>query len=107
MFDWLAANIGSVIVGLAVLCIVAAVLFKIVRDKKRGKGYGRQMVCLAVQYAFDVLNVQKVSLGVFENNAPAIGCYRACGFGEVRLEQTEQYSCLGQVWKCIEMQRQR
>ena len=32
MFDWLAANIGSVIVGLAVLCIVAAVLFKIVRD---------------------------------------------------------------------------
>lgn len=38
MFDWLAANIGSVIVGLVVLCIVAAVLFKIVRDKKRGKG---------------------------------------------------------------------
>ncbi len=38
MFDWLAANIGSVIVGLAVLCIVATVLFKIVRDKKRGKG---------------------------------------------------------------------
>ena len=81
--------------------------FVIVDDKKRGRGYGKQMVCLAVQYAFDVLNVQKVSLGVFENNAPALGCYRACGFGEVRLEQTEQYSCLGQVWKCMEMQRQR
>lgn len=81
--------------------------FVIVDDKKRGRGYGKQMVCLAVQYAFDVLNVQKVSLGVFENNIPAIGCYRACGFREVRLEQTEQYSCLGQVWKCIEMQMQR
>ena len=81
--------------------------FVIVDDKKRGRGYGKQMVCLAVQYAFDVLNVQKVSLGVFENNIPAIGYYRACGFREVQLEQTEQYSCLGQVWKCIEMQRQR
>lgn len=74
--------------------------FVIVDDKKRGKDYGKQMVRLAVQYAFDVLNVQKVSLGVFENNAPAIGCYEACGFRNVHLEQAEQYLCMGQIWKC-------
>lgn len=38
MFEWLTANIGSVIVGLVVLCVVAAVAFKLIRDKKRGKG---------------------------------------------------------------------
>ncbi len=81
--------------------------FVIVDDKKRGKGYGKQMVRLAVQYAFDVLNVQKVSLGVFENNAPAIGCYEACGFRNVHLDQAEQYLCMGQRWKCMEMQLEK
>lgn len=38
MFEWLAANIGSVAVGLVVLFIVSAVLFKVLRDRRRGKG---------------------------------------------------------------------
>ena len=46
--------------------------FVIVDDTKRGQGYGKQLVSLAVAYAFDELKADKVTLGVFENNTPAI-----------------------------------
>lgn len=78
--------------------------FVIVDDKKRGMGYGKEMVALAVQYAFDFLKVKKVSLGVFENNQTALHCYRACGFTEVSVEKTESYLCMGETWNCIEME---
>lgn len=78
--------------------------FVIVDDKERGKGYGKEMVSLAVRYAFDFVKVKKVSLGVFENNAAAINCYRACGFKEVKLQEMESYRCMGEVWNCIEME---
>lgn len=78
--------------------------FVIVDDKERGKGYGKEMVSLAVRYAFDFVKVKKVSLGVFENNTAAINCYRACGFEEVQLQERESYRCMGEVWNCIEME---
>lgn len=81
--------------------------FIIIDDQKRGKGYGKEMLSLGVQYAFSFLKAKKVSLGVFENNQAAYGCYKACGFQEVKLEQPECYSCMGQVWNCIEMERLR
>ena len=36
----LTQNLGTVIIGLAVACIIAAVIAKIVRDKKKGKCVG-------------------------------------------------------------------
>lgn len=77
--------------------------FVIVDDKKRGKGYGKALVSLAIHYAFDFVMVKKLSLGVFENNTAAIHCYRSCGFKPVRTETTERYSCMGETWDCIEM----
>lgn len=79
--------------------------FVIVDDKKRGMGYGKELVLLAVQYAFDFLKVKKVSLGVFENNQTALHCYLACGFTEVSVEKAESYLCMGETWNCIEMER--
>ncbi|MDE5863742.1 MAG: GNAT family N-acetyltransferase [Lachnospiraceae bacterium] len=78
--------------------------FVIVDDTKRGKGYGKEMVSLAVQYAFDFIKVKKISLGVFENNTVALECYKACGFRTVELQEVENYHCMGEVWKCIEME---
>lgn len=78
--------------------------FVIVDDKKRGNGYGKEMLSLAIQYAFDFVKVKKISLGVFENNKAAINCYEACGFKKVALENTESYHCMGEVWNCIEME---
>lgn len=79
--------------------------FVIVDDSKRGEGYGKQLVSSAVKYAFDELNADKVTLGVFENNTPAINCYLACGFKTVKKENTESYKCMGEIWNCIEMEK--
>ena len=38
MFEWLAANLATIVVSLIVLAIVSLVVWKMVRDKKRGKG---------------------------------------------------------------------
>lgn len=78
--------------------------FVIVDDSKRGRGYGKEMLSLAIRYAFDFIKVSKISLGVFENNIPAINCYTACGFKVVTREKTESYRCMGEVWDCIEME---
>ena len=42
--------------------------FVIVDDSKRGKGYGKQMLRLAIDYAQQELAAQKITLGVFCDN---------------------------------------
>ncbi len=78
--------------------------FVIVDDTKRGKGYGKEMLTLALKYAFEILKVEKVSLGVFENNEPAYCCYKAVGFQDVALEKTEIYHVMGEDWSCKELE---
>ena len=60
------------------------------------------MLQLAIQYAFDLLKVEKITLGVFENNEPAYYCYRAVGFRE--MGQTKDYMISNEMWKCIELE---
>ena len=55
----------------------------IVDDTQRGKGYGKQMLELGLKYAFEILGVEKVTIGVFENNIPAYKCYKSIGFNEI------------------------
>lgn len=86
---------------------IARLGFVIVDDTKRGLGYGKQLVSLAVAYAFDKLKADKVTLGVFENNASAIRCYLSCGFKTVEKEYIESYPCMGEIWNCIEMELNR
>lgn len=81
--------------------------FVIVDDKMRGQGYGKEMLSLAIQYAFDFIKVKKISLGVFENNKTAIKCYESCGFRKVKTKSVESYHCMGEIWNCIEMERVR
>ncbi len=78
--------------------------FVIVDDSKRGKGLGKALVSMAVDYAFLKLGATKVSLGVFENNPAAIRCYESAGFRRVDKPDKECYQCLGEIWNCIEMQ---
>ena len=78
--------------------------FVIVDCEKRGKGLGREMVSLAIRYAFELAGADKISLGVFENNRAAIRCYEACGFKRVERETPESYRCMGEIWNCIEME---
>ncbi len=83
---------------------IARLGFVIVDDTKRGLGYGKQLVTSAIAYAFGELKVDKVTLGVFENNTPAIRCYLSCGFRILERETTESYPCMGEIWNCIEME---
>lgn len=54
--------------------------FIIVDSKERGKGFGTEMLRLALQYAFNITGVDAVQLNVFEENAAAKRCYEKVGF---------------------------
>lgn len=81
--------------------------FVIVDIRKRGMGYGHQMLEAARRYAFDILQVEKITLGVFENNAPAYWCYRAAGFRDAPDQAVSYYSVMGENWKCLELEMRR
>lgn len=86
---------------------IARLGFVIVDDTKRGKGYGKNLVSSALKYAFEELKADKVTLGVFENNTPAVQCYLSCDFSIVEKERIESYQCIGEIWNCIEMEINR
>ena len=81
--------------------------FVIVDDTKRGCGYGKRMIQMAIRYAFDMLQAEKVTLGVFENNPSAYYCYKAAGFREIEMENKIIIELLGEQWNCIEMEVNR
>ena len=80
--------------------------FVVVDSEKRGKGYGKKMLQLGLKYAKEIYGAKKVSLGVFENNESAYHCYKAVGFQDIILEETEMYHVLGEEWKCLELEMQ-
>lgn len=67
-----------------------------------GKGYGSDAMKLALDYAFDELNLRRVSLSVFEYNPRAIRCYEKLGFqheGRVRQSINRE----GRRWDLVYM----
>jgi RimJ/RimL family protein N-acetyltransferase len=48
----------------------------------RNKGYGYEMIKLAVKYAFTIANVDAVELNVFPENPGAKKCYEKVGFNQ-------------------------
>lgn len=78
--------------------------FVIVDDTKRGKGYGKEMLVLAQQFAFHILKAEKITLGVFDNNPSAYYCYKAAGFRDVQMDQEIICNILGEQWKITELE---
>lgn len=77
--------------------------FVIVDDSRRGLGYGKEMIRLALKFAFEFLKAEKVTIGVFANNLPAYRCYLAAGFKEVG-QETENVVLVGEErWKLLEL----
>ena len=37
MFEWIAGNIGTILICLVLIAVVAAIICGLIRDKKRGK----------------------------------------------------------------------
>lgn len=83
---------------------IARLGFVIINNKLRGQGLGRKMTSLALEYARERLNAEKVTLGVFENNKGAYACYKSSGFKELNPPKTEIYNILGEKWICRELE---
>lgn len=83
------ANDGDVPIGRCLLFHVdlinrSANLGIFIGDKAYwSKGCGREAVTLLLDYAFNLLNLNSVMLGVFSFNERAIQCYRSAGFKEI------------------------
>ena len=69
----------------------------VVDDSIRGKGYGTQMLQVGLKYAFEILGVDVVTIGVFENNELAHKCYKKVGFIDKEIVSK-------QPWNVIEME---
>ncbi|RZM79442.1 spermidine N1-acetyltransferase [Leptolyngbya iicbica] len=54
----------------------------IITPEHQGQGYARKLIKLALDYAFTILNLNKVYLVVAEDNEKAIHLYKASGFIE-------------------------
>ena len=77
----------------------------IVDSAVRGKGYGYRMLAQALDYAFGILKVDRVSLGVFENNPAAKRCYERLGL--TATGKYEVYHLMGEDWNFHEMEISR
>ena len=56
--------------------------FVVIDPVYRGKGLGKEMLMLAVRYAFEMTKACAVLLSVFLENVRAIKCYERVGFRE-------------------------
>ena len=75
--------------------------FVVIDPDIRGKGCGKEMLRLGIQYVRDNLNANRIDLGVFENNEGAKKCYEAVGFREYNRRECEMP--IG-TWICIDME---
>ncbi len=76
--------------------------FIIVDNKKRGCGYGKKIIELAIKYAKEKLHAKEINLGVFTCNTSALKCYEKSGFVVVDIEKNA-YNFHGEKWDCAEM----
>lgn len=81
--------------------------FVIIDDKKRGMGYGAEMIRLAVKYCFEIYGADKVTIGAFENNYSAFKCYKNAGFKEISAEKSVYAEVCGEKWKIIELEYEK
>jgi RimJ/RimL family protein N-acetyltransferase len=54
----------------------------------RGKGYGRKIIELAVDFGFNNIGLDELYLWVFEVNTAAIKCYEKIGFKKCELKES-------------------
>jgi RimJ/RimL family protein N-acetyltransferase len=74
----------------------------IVDSTKRGKGYGKKMLQLALEYAKTTLKAKFVTLSVFDTNESAYKCYLNLGFKETGNYIT--HTLFGKEHKYIELE---
>ncbi len=70
-----------------------AVLGIVIGDKEFwGRGYGTDAVLTMLRFAFEELNLHRVSLIIYDHNHRAIRCYEKCGFLDEGRDREAQFS---------------
>ena len=75
--------------------------FVILNPELRGKGLGKEMLRLGIEYVKTRLSATRVDLGVFENNESAGHCYESVGFKRYGIRACKMP--IG-TWNCIDME---
>jgi RimJ/RimL family protein N-acetyltransferase len=73
----------------------------------RGKGYGGQLVAAVVDFAFEKLDLETLTLNVFDFNEAALACYRSLGFERDGAASEKSRSWEGQTWRLLLMRLRR
>ena len=76
--------------------------FVIIDKTKRGKGYGKEMLNLALQYAFQITGAMAVQLNVFKEDTLAKQCYEKVGFIERTIDK-DVFSYKNELWSRYNM----
>lgn len=80
--------------------------FVMVDPALRGKGTGKAMLKLAVEYAFTVTGAEAVQLAVFPMNTPAVRCYEHTGFTAIKTD-TGAFRFRDESWDRCRMEIRR
>jgi RimJ/RimL family protein N-acetyltransferase len=70
---------------------------------ERGKGVCQQMINAILKFGFENLELHKVSLGVYDFNTSAIGCYEKCGFIREGVQRDVLRYKNNEYWSLLEM----
>lgn len=76
--------------------------YVIIDDARRGQGIGKEMIALALKYAFDIMKAKRVTIGVFEENKAALNCYLSAGFKDTGTSYEFTYH--DEKWNCKELE---
>jgi RimJ/RimL family protein N-acetyltransferase len=66
------------------------------------KGYGADAIMTVLRFGFGQMNLNRVSLDLFEFNERALACYRKCGFREEGRLRQDRFKH-GRYWDAIVM----
>mgnify|MGYP005771915973 CR=1 FL=1 len=77
--------------------------FVLLDPQKRKQGIGKEMISTAIMYVSQLLQCQKITLKVFENNLSARKCYLSAGFQDIAYEK-EVFAFHEQLWGCYTME---
>ena len=74
----------------------------LIGESCRGKGIGKEALSEVVSFGFEKLNLNKITLGVYDFNTNAINCYKKVGF--IIEELKENYRTINNCnWNLYDM----
>jgi RimJ/RimL family protein N-acetyltransferase len=75
-------------------------------SRRRGRGYGKELVAILVRFAFVALDFELLSLNIYDFNTPAVDCYKSIGFRQTEIQEGAR-EFQGELWSLLTMELRR